>query len=404
MSSTTQPSPDIFAASGRGLQHTGLRRANERAVLTIIAFNPGVSNADIARLSGLAPQTVSAILGDIDQAGLIERGAVLRGRRGQPATPITLRAEGAFSIGVQIGWDHVDVLLLNLWGAVVSKRRRRYDYPDARTLLADIADMTDDLIVPLGTDERARLSDMGVAIPAGLADNVAVMGAPAEQQALWNAVDIASELTRRTGLEASVFNDGNAASWAELIAFPKPRPASFIYFQISRHVAAGIVGEGTVWEGPAGTSANLGSMLVSGADGQLRSVHSIASTSELSRRLNAAGLSVDIADVDGWDWTGFGPVLEQWIDDSAATLARVVFNTTTVIESRLVVIDGVCPRDIMERLVERVRVQLAQLPVALYAPPQVLAGHLGMLAPAIGAAELTLYRRFFSRALANLAG
>src|SRR6218665_2012319 len=110
----SDPVRDAFDGGGRGLQHQGLRRANERAVLSVVGFNPGVSNADIARLSGLAPQTVSAILAEIDRAGLITRGEVLRGRRGQPATPIFLKADGAFSIGVEIGWRHLDVLLLNL--------------------------------------------------------------------------------------------------------------------------------------------------------------------------------------------------------------------------------------------------------------------------------------------------
>jgi DNA-binding MarR family transcriptional regulator len=41
-------------------------------------------------LSGLSPQTVSAILATLEADGLITRGPVLRGRRGQPATPIIL--------------------------------------------------------------------------------------------------------------------------------------------------------------------------------------------------------------------------------------------------------------------------------------------------------------------------
>src|SRR5215217_2880137 len=102
----SEPPRDVFDAGGRGLQHQGLRRANERAVLNVIGFNTGVSNADIARLSGLAPQTVSAILSDMERSGLIIRGDVLRGRRGQPATPIYLAGEGAFAIGVEIGWRH----------------------------------------------------------------------------------------------------------------------------------------------------------------------------------------------------------------------------------------------------------------------------------------------------------
>src|SRR5690606_32187911 len=67
MSSLTEELRDAFDVRGRGLQPQGLRRANERAVLTVIAFYPGSSNAEIARRAGLAPQTVSAILSDCEQ-------------------------------------------------------------------------------------------------------------------------------------------------------------------------------------------------------------------------------------------------------------------------------------------------------------------------------------------------
>jgi predicted NBD/HSP70 family sugar kinase/DNA-binding CsgD family transcriptional regulator len=403
-SKTTESARDIFDAGGRGLQHHGLRRANERAVLTVIGFNPGVSNADIARISGLAPQTVSAILTDIDKAGLIARGEVLRGRRGQPATPISLRAEGAFSVGVEIGWRHVDVLLLNLIGDVVAREHRTYDFPDARTIFDTIVQMLAHVTAGMSEDDRARMLDMGVALPTNLADHLTLVDAPADQYPLWAAIDVAAELTHRTGLHASLFNDGNAACWAELIAFPKPRPGTFIYFLISRFIAAGIVGEGTLWEGPTGNSANLGSMLVNGPAGKMQPAHFVASVTSLSQRLIAAGHAANIADLEHWDWDSFGEALDAWIADSADALAKVVFNTTTVIESSMVVVDAVIPAAIVQRLVEGLREQLRLLPIKPYDPPQVLAGHLGGWAPAIGASELVLYRRYFSRSLVDLAG
>ena len=73
---------DFFEPAGRGVQHASLRAANRRAVLTTIAFNPGISNADVSRRTGLAPQTASAIVADLEGEGLISRGEVLRGRRG----------------------------------------------------------------------------------------------------------------------------------------------------------------------------------------------------------------------------------------------------------------------------------------------------------------------------------
>jgi len=403
MSSTTEPPRDIFDAGSRGLQHHGLRRANERAVLTVVGFNPGVSNADIARLSGLAPQTVSAILADVDRAGMITRGEVLRGRRGQPATPIYLRADGAFSIGVEIGWRHVSAVLLDLNANVVAQRRRSHDYPDARTLVDDIGEMVEGLATTMDPSGRARLTDLGISMPSNLPGNLQLVQAPEEQRSLWQEIDIGADLAQRTGLEVTLFNDGNAACWAELIAFPRPRPASFIYFLISHHIAAGIVCEGSLWEGPTGNSANLGSMLVMDNAGRLQAAHFVASVTSLINRLGEAGITANPETLEQWDWASFGPVLDQWIEDCALVLSRVVFNTTAVIESGLVVIDSIIPAEIVERLIERVRVALGELPVAAYQEPDVVAGHMGALAPAIGAAELPLYRRFFSRALVDIA-
>ncbi|WP_374310420.1 MarR family winged helix-turn-helix transcriptional regulator [Dongia sp.] len=42
-------------------------------VLTMLASYPGLSNADLARLSLLTPQTVSVIVGNLIRAGLVER-------------------------------------------------------------------------------------------------------------------------------------------------------------------------------------------------------------------------------------------------------------------------------------------------------------------------------------------
>ena len=401
---TTEPVRDAFDAGGRGLQHQGLRRANERAVLTVIGFNAGVSNADIARLSGLAPQTVSAILTDLEAMGLIARGEVLRGRRGQPATPISLNPEGAFSIGIEIGWRHLDVLLLSLDGQVLARRHRDQVFPDATSIVDDIMAMMGEVLAGLPDGLHPRLTDIGVAMPTNIAGNLGLVEAPDAQVELWERLDLAGELARRTGIEVTLFNDGNAACWGELIAFPRPRPSDFIYFLIGRYIAAGIVGEGTLWEGPSDNSANLGSMLVDGADGGMQVAHFIASVTALERRLAAAGFAVDPYDVANWPWADFGPVLDQWLDDSARALAKVVFNTQTVIESGLVVIDSILPPPVVAQLVQRVDAQLRQLPITPYRPPQVLPGHLGALAPATGAAELTLYRRYFSRTLADLAG
>ncbi|WP_026792990.1 MarR family winged helix-turn-helix transcriptional regulator [Pleomorphomonas oryzae] len=43
------------------------------AVMTMLAAYPGISNADIARLALLTPQTVSVIIANLERAGAIQR-------------------------------------------------------------------------------------------------------------------------------------------------------------------------------------------------------------------------------------------------------------------------------------------------------------------------------------------
>lgn len=67
---------DNLEQIARGVAQSGVRIANERAVLTLVALVPGLSNADLARRSGLGPQTTSRIVTDLEARGLVMRGEV----------------------------------------------------------------------------------------------------------------------------------------------------------------------------------------------------------------------------------------------------------------------------------------------------------------------------------------
>jgi hypothetical protein len=62
------------------------------------------------------------------------------------------------------------------------------------------------------------------------------------------------------------------------------------------------------------------------------------------------------------------------------------------------------PRPIVERLLERVQFHLNALPTLTVGKPVIGIGHLGASAAAMGAAQLPLYNRFFSRAWTHFIG
>lgn len=391
---------DFFDSAGLGMQQTGVRQTNQRAILTLIATEPGLSAAELARRSRLAPQTVSAILDDLDAVGLLHRGEVLRGRRGQPATPIFVNPNGAYTIGVELGWRHIEAVLVNIGGEVIGHYHRDYAFPDARTLFNELGAVSRQLAAKLPETERRKLFALGLAAPSGIGRNVGLLNADPQLGQRWHEIDLQMEAERATDLPVQLFNDGNAACWAELLAMPAPRPSSFAYLTVGTFIGAGIVAEGRLWEGPTGNSANLGSMLITDRAGDLNFLHLLGSIFALEQRLLGADISVPPTTPMFWPWEEWEPHVTEWIEEAGHAIAKVLVNTAAVIEVDHAVIDGIMPQPILDRLIDKVRQALGELPTLTFDVPELARGHLGGAAASQGAAYLPLYRRFFARHLA----
>lgn len=391
----------FFATAARGVQPASVRQSNQRAVLTVISLEPGCSNADIARRTGLAPQTVSAVLDDLEAAGLLKRGAVRRGGgRGQPATPIYINPEGAFAIGAEIGWERIEVALTDFSGRVVDRKRRDYAYPDAKTIFADLGQMVGAVRGAVSAAAQRRIVGLGLASPGGIGDRTSLATPPSGQEELWGGIDIALEAARATGLDVQHVNDGNAACWAEFVAHGSPRPGNFMFLLIDTFVAAGIVAEHRLWQGATGASANLGSMLVADRRGTSRFVHQVASKFALQGRLESSKFT--LADALDGRRPDAQSVVSEWIEDAAFALAQTILNTATVIEVDFAVIDAELPRPLLERISEAVGRKLLDIPSLGRRRPDVRMGHLGRSGAAQGAAQLKMYRRHYSRELVDM--
>lgn len=393
----SHPKQDAFHPIVRGVAQAGVRVANERAVMSLIAGNPGCSNADIARVTGLGPQTTARILVDLEERGLILRGAVLRGRRGQPATPYRLNPEGAFSLGVEIGWRHCEIVLFSLAGTVLAQRRHTYAFPPIETLFSRIAEDADALLAGLSPPQRQRLTGLGLATPGALERSMTRLGATPAEAAAWAGLDIAGRVSARTGLPVHPVNDGNAAAWGEIVFHASPRPAGFAYLHIGTFIGAGLVIEGTLWAGQHGNAADLGSTVAVDRAGRPTFPHLVASLFALGERLAAAGLQPADPDPTHWDWPALEPVVGPWLEDAAYVLAQAAITARALAEVDTVLVGGDLPPPLLERLMAAMRASMAALPPPGPGLPCIEPGQLGPAAGAIGAAQLVFFRTFFSR-------
>lgn len=249
--------------SGPAGQHT-VRRHNSTLVLDAIASTPGVSRAGIAARTGLTKATVSTLVDRLVAASLVrEHGREHRSGPGRRGTSLSLSPDGPCGLGVEIGVDYLATCLIGLTGEVRGERVRHTDNR-GRTPSRILSRVSDELEQELARAERERgtVAGVGVAVP-GLVDTGSGRVTVAPNLG-WEDVDLAAELRARVPAlpgRLVVGNEANLAAVAEWEALRRetgPAPTSFVHVSGEIGIGAGIVLDGTLFDGVHGFGGELG--------------------------------------------------------------------------------------------------------------------------------------------------
>ena len=84
-------------------------------------------------------------------------------------------------------------------------------------------------------------------------------------------------------------------------------------------------------------------------------------------------------------------LVREWIDDAADALIVPLFTIASMLDIQAVVVDGLLPRRLLERLLERLRHLLAEHAPEARTPPNLVIGMIGRNAFALGASTLPFY-------------
>jgi predicted NBD/HSP70 family sugar kinase len=377
----------------RGSNQAGLRAHNERAVLTLIRRHGEIARADIARRSGLSPQTASVIMRVLEAEALVLREMPRRGRVGQPSVPMRLNPDGAFSLGLKIGRRTVELVLMDFVGAVRERRRLAYAYPRLAEILAFVRQAEAEVTGTLAPALAERLVGLGVAIPFDLWSWPDAVGAPPAAMDEWRTADIVAELAGVTGLPVHMANDATAACAAENV-FGTTRSTDYVYLFVGAFVGGGIVIDGDLVTGRTGNAAALGSMPVPDGAGGFGQLIGFASIHVLEKMIAAEGGDKLAIWRDPEAWDRLGPVLDRWLAGAARALAHALVAASAVYDFECAVIDGGFPPAVRARLVAATAAEMALLERQGLSPLDIREGTIGAGAREIGAASLPLFARF----------
>jgi hypothetical protein len=250
----------VAATSVGGANQAGVRLYNERLLLSLVRRFGPLSKIEVARLTGLSVQSTSAIMNRLQTDGLLKREAPLRGRVGQPTSPMSLDPEGAESFGLKIGRRSCDLVLIDFRGAIKQRAHRVYAFPTPTMILDFVQGSLSPLSNSLSAPQKARIAGLGVAVPFQLWNWEAEIGAPPGAMNVWRHFDPESEIAALCPYPATLCNDATAACAAEFLFGRCWRYRDFLYFFVGEFLGGGLVLDGVLRPGRTGNAAALGSM------------------------------------------------------------------------------------------------------------------------------------------------
>ena len=377
-----------------GANQSVVRDQNARLVLSFIRRHGAMSGAELARRSGLSPQTVSNIFRVLETEALVSRGPSVRGKVGKPSTPMELNPRGVFSLGLSIGRRTAELALVDFTGNVLDKRAVAYAYPEIETVFGFLRDGLA-AILDAVPDARSAMAGIGVSRPSEIWAWLEQVDAPEASMRRWQDIDLAHEIADATGLDVFIENDATSACLAEHMLGRGGAFSDYAYVFVGAFVGGGLVLNGKIVWGRTGNTAALGIMPVCDDEGRHRQLLDVASLHVLEARLAARGIDPRGLRRTPDDWSAYEDDVAPWLAVTARHLAFAAASIASVIEVEAVLIDGAMPLEVRNRLTRETARRFADIDLSGIGRPTIEAGSRGRNARAIGAALLPIHARYF---------
>ncbi len=238
-----------------------LRTSNLRAITALLGSGGPQSRADLARGSGLSRTTVSSLVAELLEGGVVvetdDRGTPYKGGSGRPPLLIALALRPGGVAGVDIGHRHVRVAVSDRGAAIKAEVEAEMDAdPHGEGTLDIAAELVRRAAAEAGMPTEPTSSASVCACP----DPIDRRSARVDQAVLpgWHELAPADELSRRLDLPVVVDNDANLGAMAEHQHGAARGYADVLYVKLASGVGAGLVLGGRLHRGAVGLAGEVG--------------------------------------------------------------------------------------------------------------------------------------------------
>ncbi len=377
-----------------------LRRSNRLRVIEELLQRPGTSRAELADRTGLSRATVSTLVDELGRAGLVgEHDGPVDMRRknaGRPPVLLSLVAEAAFAVGLDLGHQHVRVAVCDLSGRLVVHEWSAAQVDHAPVESIDLAHELVRSALRTAGIEIGQVLGVGMGLAAPFNKITGELEADGILPG-WHGIRPAAEMEARLGVPVRLENDANAGALGERAFGAGSGIDDMVYVRLSAGVGAGLILGGETYRGAKGIAGEIGHVMVDpgglicrcGNRGCLETVASPVAVAAMLERSTGRPVSVQrLLDLVQQGDRG----AQRAVAEAGEAVGRVLSVVVNLLNPELVVVGGELA-GAGEVLLDPIRAAIGRYGVRpASASVTVTAGLLGERAEVLGAAGLILER------------
>jgi len=231
------------------------RDINRDIILELIRFKQPLARADLSRISGLRPSTVSKIVEQLVQENWVQEGAVIRAARGRPSTMLSVNSS-MVTFALDLRPDRAILAVVDLSGRFLT----RETIPSATDLARTVSQVGKRMRALREEYSSQSFEGVGVSLPGRL-DPVTqrVLLAPNMK---WHDFDLKTALEKESELQVEIDNDANVCLVSELWYGRLEGVKNAVLVAVAEGVGAAILAGGHMHAGYQGLAGEFGHVSV----------------------------------------------------------------------------------------------------------------------------------------------
>ncbi|WP_127836694.1 ROK family transcriptional regulator [Clostridium prolinivorans] len=240
------------------LDHSDIKTNNKKRIINLLSKERELTKLDISRKLDISVPTVTTIVGELIEEGIVEEAGVATSTGGRKPVIIRFLPNSRYSIGINLEKDYIRAVLTNLDSKIIEETKKELTVLTENEIL-DIIKMLIEHLMNFKEDIKDKLLGIGISLPGIINEDELTL----EVATNFRLKNISfKELNSYFNIPIFLENEANAGAIAESKLGIAKDLKNLIYVSITEGVGGGIFIDNGMYKGKDKRAGEIGHMCI----------------------------------------------------------------------------------------------------------------------------------------------